>query len=138
MWLENVGNQSLDLFREVLEFGEVPSPCCMTPAHQVPECPQCKQEGIQSLGDEAEPNENNYLEEVMWADDQSKQATLWDFVCLVTLLPELGKQVMVVEVACDPYQEKHLPCNLQIQFWPWHSLGEILSIDHAHSAREIT
>lgn len=58
------------------------------------------------MGDERKPYESSDLEEVMRADDETEQTASRDLVTLIVVLPEFGKEVVVIEVSGESDESK--------------------------------
>lgn len=115
--LKDEGNESINLPRKVIKFGDIPLPSSIASSHQVHNGAQREGECMQCLRYEGHPNEGNDFKKIMWAYDQVKETPSWNFVPLLILLPQSGKEEVMVEVTTDAHQEEKNARVLDIDGW---------------------
>ncbi|KAL8159693.1 LOW QUALITY PROTEIN: hypothetical protein V2J09_001230 [Rumex salicifolius] len=88
---ENTRDDSLNMMRKILKFGDIPLPGGKTPSNQVSRSSHSAGKCNRCLSNESYSPEPQNFKEVMWAYNQAKQATCWDLIFLLSFASQGGK-----------------------------------------------
>ena len=98
---------SFDRLGEILKLGKIPVSSSIASSKQVKSYTNNTHVGIYCLRDEGKSYEGDDLEQVMRAYHKTEEAASWDLVPLIVLLPQLRKEVVVIQVATDSDEKEN-------------------------------